>query len=253
MTRPRPDAPESTPRPEPATEGLNRLDRERAASVADEGGAAGAAVEGEDAVETIPGPDGRPIPRWSEEGRRRARKLHKALFALALLTCSASAQAGAYLTPFLGAAFGGRTDDSKLTWGGSLTLAGESGIVGFAADFGYTPDFLGSRGLGDNNMTTLMGNLVLLSPGRTRIYGSGGLGLMKTRVEDVTGFFDVDSNELGMNVGGGVFFMAGEHLGLQGDVRYFRQLSDPEPDGEFDVDLGSLDFWRAAGGLAIRF
>jgi hypothetical protein len=70
MTTPRPDGPESTPRPAPATEGLTRLDRERAASVADEGGASGAAVEAEHAVETIPGPDGRPIPRWSEEGRR---------------------------------------------------------------------------------------------------------------------------------------------------------------------------------------
>lgn len=79
MRTPRPAFEGSTPRPAPATEGLNRLDRERAASVADEGGASGAAVEGKDAVETIPGADGRPIPRWSEEGRRRARRLRSAL------------------------------------------------------------------------------------------------------------------------------------------------------------------------------
>ena len=54
-------------------------------------------------------------------------------------------------------------------------------------------------------------------------------------------------------MGGGILFMAGDHIGVQGDIRYFRQLTDPEPDNEFDVDLGSLDFWRATGGIAIRF
>ena len=36
-------------------------------------------------------------------------------------------------------------------------------------------------------------------------------------------------------------------------MRYFRNLTDPEPDNEFDVDLGSFSFWRATGGLVIRF
>jgi opacity protein-like surface antigen len=264
MARPREQGADATPAP--ATEGLDRLDRERASSLADEGGAAGAAVESEDAKpeddtptparplrarETIPGPDGRPIDRWSEEGRRRARRLRKGLFAIALLALASSAQAGAYLTPFAGAAFGGDSVSSPFTYGGSLTLAGD--VVGFAVDFGYTKDFFGDTAFGDNNMTTLMGNLVVLTPGRTRLYGSAGLGLMKTSVEDASGFFDVDSNELGFDVGGGVLFMAGEHIGIQGDIRYFRQLTDPEPDNEFDIDLGSLDFWRATGGLAIRF
>jgi hypothetical protein len=89
-------------------------------------------------------------------------------------------------------------------------------------------------------------------PGRTRIYASGGLGLMKTRVEDVSGFFEVDSNELGMNVGGGFIFVP-DRIGVQADVRYFRNLTDPEPDDEFDVDLGDLNFWRASVGIALRF
>lgn len=169
-----------------------------------------------------------------------------------LWLAAAPLQAEVLLTPFVGGAVGGDTDDAKLTYGGSMTFAPQDGGLGLAFDFGYTPDFLGS-GLGKNNVTTLMGNLVLISPGNARVYGSGGLGLLKTRVEDTTGFFKVDSNELGLNVGAGVIFRPRGPLGFQGDVRYFRNLTDPEPDDEFDVKLGGLDFWRITGGIVLTF
>jgi hypothetical protein len=99
-----------------------------------------------------------------------------------------------------------------------------------------------------------MANLVFMTPGAARVYGSGGLGLVKTRVRDITGFFQVDSNEVGFNVGGGLLVFPGEgSFGLQGDIRYFRNLTDPEPDHEFDVGLGGLDFWRATVGITLRF
>jgi hypothetical protein len=174
------------------------------------------------------------------------------VLAVAALGPARPAHAEGYLTPNIGLVLGGDTDDSKASYGGTLTFAGE-GLVGFAVDFAYTPDFLGTTGLGNNNATTLMGNLVLMTrPARTRIYASGGLGLMKTRVEDVSGFFEVDSNELGINVGGGFVFVP-DRLGVQGDVRYYRQLTDPEPDDEFDVDLGDLNFWRVSAGIVFRF
>jgi hypothetical protein len=171
---------------------------------------------------------------------------------LMALGAAAPLQAQVYLAPNAGLAFGGDTnDDAKVSYGGTLTFAGESHMLGFAVDYAYTPDFFAGD-LTDNNVNTLMGNLVLISHGRTRLYGSIGLGLMKTRVRDVNQFFNVDSNELGMDAGGGLLFAPGR-FGLQADVRYFRNLTDPEPDNEFDVDLGSFSFWRASGGLVIRF
>jgi hypothetical protein len=174
-----------------------------------------------------------------------------------LLLCvvpAAPSRAEAYLSPFIGGAFGGDVDDGKLTYGGTLMFKGEGGIIGFAVDFGYTPDFFGNTAFADNNVTTLMGNLVLISPGELKIYGSGGVGLLKTSVEDIGGFFDVDENDLGFNVGGGLMILPGQgRLGFQGDVRYFRNLSDDENDNEPDIDLGDLDFWRATAALAIRF
>jgi opacity protein-like surface antigen len=177
-------------------------------------------------------------------------KLRMMLF-LTALGVAGPLQAQTYLTPNIGMAFGGDLDDSRISYGGTLTFTGDV-PVGFAIDFAYTPDFLGTVAFGKSNATSLMGNLVLISNGRVRIYGSAGVGLMKTRVEDVSGFFEIDSNEFGFNAGGG-FIFAPNRLGIQGDVRYFRNLTDPEPDNEFDVDLGSLSFWRASGGIVFRF
>jgi hypothetical protein len=174
------------------------------------------------------------------------------VLALALTLAGGSAGAETLLSPSVGLAFGGRTDDSKITYGGTLTFKGS--LFGFAVDFGYTPDFFGSDSLGNNNLVTLMGNLVVMSPGPVRVYGSAGLGLVKSRVEDAAGLFEVDSNELGFGVGGGLLVFPGDgNVGLHGDIRYFRSLTDPEPDDEFDVDLGSLDFWRGEIGITFRF
>ena len=181
-------------------------------------------------------------------------RLRSSLIAITLLVATAAPlHADSYLTPYVGAGFGGRTDDHKIAYGGSLAFASERGVLGIGVDLGYTPDFIGTTGVGNNNVTSLMGNLMFLTPGRTRLYASGGLGLMKTRVEDVHGFFRVDSNDLGANLGGGVMLFPGDSIGLRADVRYFRNLTDPEPDAEFDVDLGGLSFWQATGGITFRF
>lgn len=174
------------------------------------------------------------------------------LLALAFTLAGAGLRAETLLSPSVGLAFGGRTDDSKFTYGGTLTFKGS--LVGFAVDFGYTSDFFGSDPLGNNNLITLMGNLVLMSPGSVRLYASGGLGLIKSRVEDAAGLFEIDSDELGFGVGGGLLIIPGDgNVGIHGDIRYFRSLTDPEPDDEFDIDLGDLDFWRGEVGITIRF
>ena len=189
------------------------------------------------------------------ETRRAPRKPGRKLHALLLLACLGAAplvRADVLLTPHIGAAFGGDVDSSKLSYGGSLSFMGGDGGFGFAVDFGFTPKFFGDS-LDKNNVTTLMGNLVLSSKGHTRIYGSAGVGLLKTRVEDIDRFFDVDSNEFGFNAGAGILIVPSGRVGFQGDIRFFRNLTDPEPDNEFDIEFGGLNFWRATGGLVIKF
>jgi hypothetical protein len=173
------------------------------------------------------------------------------LLALLVWGTAGTSRAETLLSPAVGLAFSGSTDDSRITYGGSLVFKGA--VAGFGIDFGYTPDFYGG-GLGNNNLVTLMGNLVVMSPGPLRIFGSAGLGLVKSRVEDATGLFEVDSNELGLGVGGGLIWLPGNgSVGIHGELRYFRGLTDPEPDDEWDVDLDDLSFWRGQVGITFRF
>jgi hypothetical protein len=195
--------------------------------------------------------------------------LAASLVTFATVAMPARASADWVFTPFIGATFGGNADvggngddfknefERRLSYGATLGWMG-GGILGFEADFGYSPNFFRADDnndninfIGDGNVTSLMGNLVLAAPlGPVRPYASGGIGLLKSKVDDAGQFFDATSNDLGYNLGAGVIL--GGKVGLRGDVRYFRSLQDTDPDG-IDFSLGNFKFWRGTVGVAFRF
>jgi opacity protein-like surface antigen len=141
-----------------------------------------------------------------------------------------------------------------------------AGAIGFELDFGYAPNFFESTegdadfDYGENNVTTLMANLVIGAPigGQRgvgiRPYASGGVGIIRTHIDEPFGLFDdVSTNDLGFNAGAGIAGFFSDNIGLRGDVRYFRSLQDKEPDDEFDLALGDLKFWRGSIGITFRF
>jgi hypothetical protein len=172
-------------------------------------------------------------------------------------------------TPFIGATFGGNAQvggvgddfkndfERKLTYGAALDWMG-AGIIGFEADFGYSPNFFGADAnsdkfnlVGDGNVTTLMGNLVVGAPlGPVRPYASGGIGLLKSHVDNTTQFLKASRNDLGYDLGGGV--TAGGKVGLRADLRYFRSLQSNSSDS-IDFSLGSFRFWRGTVGVTFKF
>ena len=189
---------------------------------------------------------------------------------LMLLPATASAQ-GWFFTPFVGANFGGDAtfgdfddfDDEaerRIDFGGTLGWLGDGG-VGFEVDFGYSPNFfentLGGANFdfGDNNLTTVMANILVGATGGegVRPYGSGGLGLMRSRIDGGSFFNDLSTNDLGFNLGGGVQGYFNDKVGIRGDIRYFRSLQDNEPDDEFDLALSDFDFWRGTVGVTFRW
>jgi hypothetical protein len=191
------------------------------------------------------------------------------LSALLATGLAAPAQADWILTPFGGLVFGGDLggdiggdggidleSQEHAVYGLSLGYMSDSAL-GFEVDFGYSPDFFGDENtiVPENNVATLMGNLVLNAPigGSGRVYLSGGGGLLRSQVDDTNDFFDVDRNDFGVNAGAGIVVPLGERFGLRGDIRYFRNIGDDEPDDEFDLDFGSFDFWRGTAGLSIIF
>jgi opacity protein-like surface antigen len=196
-----------------------------------------------------------------------------------VITAAAPAKASAdwLFTPFVGLNFGGSGtfsgdlgdfDDEfekRSTFGASLAWMG-GGVFGFELDFGYSPNFFestegdGDFVYGDSNVTTLMANVVVGAPvgGQSgmgiRPYASGGVGLIRTRIDDVDDLFGDAKSNFGMNVGGGVAGFFSDNIGLRGDVRYFRSLQDEDGDGDnFDFNLGSFSFWRGSIGVTFRF
>ena len=201
-----------------------------------------------------------------------------ALVLTAFAAAPAKASADWLFTPFVGMNWGGSagfneagTDfedefERKVNFGAQLSWMG-AGALGFEVDFGYAPNFFestagdGDFDYGDSNVTTLMANLKVGAPfggqtgGGIRPYASGGIGIIKSRIDDADDLFNVNSTNWGVNVGGGVAGFFSDNIGLQGDVRYFRSLEDTEAGGEddFNVGLGSFSFWRGTVGLVFRF
>jgi len=215
--------------------------------------------------------DGR--PQIDLRGHMSLRKviIAGAIAIAASVAAPQKASADWLLTPFIGSSAGGSANvfstegsfkndfEQKLNYGASLAWMG-AGIFGVEFDFGYSPNFFGVSNpdatinlVGDGNVTTAMGNLIVGAPmGPVRPYASGGLGLIATKVDSASQFFtNVSSNELGMNVGGGVMFL-GEHAGVRGDIRYFRSVTDSSSSG-VNLSLADFRFWRATAGVTFRF
>jgi opacity protein-like surface antigen len=211
---------------------------------------------------------------------RRIEIVKKGLIALAAVAMLASAPVSAsadwLFTPFIGANWGGSasfneagTDfedefERRMDFGASLAWMG-AGIAGFEIDFGYSPNFFETTSggddfaFGDSNVTTLMANVTLGAPiggqsgGGIRPYASGGLGIIKSRIDSADELFaDLDSTDWGFNVGAGVAGFFSDNIGIRGDVRYFRSLQDNDPDG-IDLALSDFRFWRGSVGVTFRF
>jgi opacity protein-like surface antigen len=186
------------------------------------------------------------------------------LAALTLVLAPGAASADWLFTPNIGTGFGGSASGREhLTYGASIGWMG-AGVLGWEADFAYTPEFFEGDDndvdlFDSSNVTTFMVNAILGVPvggttgGGFRPYFSGGFGLMQSNSTRASDLFEVNNSEFGFNLGAGAMGFVSDHVGIRGDVRYFRQLSDPEEDNEFDIGIGDLDFWRATAGVTFRW
>jgi hypothetical protein len=187
--------------------------------------------------------------------------------ALLLVLGPASARADWLFIPNIGTGFGGDLPKAdKLTYGASIGWMG-AGVLGWEADLAYTPQFFenGTDNVSfadSDNVTSVMGNVIVGIPigGQHgpgfRPYGVAGVGIMKEHVADASQLFNVDNNDLGFNVGVGALGFLSDHVGLRGDVRYFRDFENHGAQNNVDLanlGVGNFDFWRGTIGLAFRW
>lgn len=205
----------------------------------------------------------------------RDRALAGALALAVLLLPSTTARADVLFTPFVGANLGGSAvtpvadlvgDPSRTTFGGSFALMSR-GVFGVEADMGYTPKFFGADlelggvplSLVRNNVLTAMVNLTAGVPieGRggagVRPYAVGGIGLVRQQLSAAAGLVNYDVNDLGYNVGGGVFLFLSDNVGIRGDVRHFRTLGGNTLVDLIDLQPGGFNYTRATVGVTFRY
>jgi hypothetical protein len=186
------------------------------------------------------------------------------LFLLALAPGRASADT--LIVPFWGVNFGGDSgktfssaaESKQQTFGASASFFG-GGVVGFEADFGYSPDFFGKTDAGGSSVLTMVGNVMLAVPfgGQkgfgVRPYALAGVGLLQSSA-DFAGVFDEgDKNSLAWNTGGGVLVFFGNNFGVRFDIRFFQTFDDVDTSGGVIDAPGKVDFTRGSLGFVFRF
>jgi opacity protein-like surface antigen len=203
--------------------------------------------------------------------------LSAAVVTAACVAAPRPASADWTVTPFVGWNAGGSADvsgansstatskfDHKVDYGVSVTGMG-AGIIGAEIDFGYSPNFFantsGSNSVqfsSDSNVTTLTGNLIVGVPvgghgAQIRPYAVGGVGLVRSNVQDAAGLFTVNTkNDFGFDLGAGVMGFFTQNVGLRGDVRYFRGFNG-STDNVTGLGLSNFSFWRTSIGVSFKF
>lgn len=197
------------------------------------------------------------------------KRLSMTIAALALAIAPSAAWADGYFVPFIGANFGGNVgrplsetvdERNRMAWGfGVGGMAG--GIFGAEFDFSYTHNFYASDGtvVTKSNLITAMPALVIGIPigGQSgvgvRPYVLAGAGLLR-RDLDFNTLDTVSRNDFGYTLGGGVMGYFTDHVGLRGDVRYFRNFKVDDIDlTGVDFERGTFNFGRASLGVLFRF
>jgi len=179
----------------------------------------------------------------------------------ALLCVPATARADGYVNPYIGTNFLNNSGNGRAAFGVSGGYMG-AGVIGAEVDAGWAPSFFGNQGeFGSNYVFDLMGNVIVGAPiGGThgwgvRPYGTVGIGLIRSQysvgpANTVAGSVLVHNNDVGMNAGVGLMGFVNQHIGVRGDVRYFRNFDDNSV--IHDINFGALHFWRASFGLLLR-
>jgi len=189
----------------------------------------------------------------------RRRWIHVAA-ALLFLGSAQRANAQGFVSPFIGYNFGGDSgcpeitncDDKRVNWG--LGFGALGSIVGFEAEFAKTSDFFGSTSNQSTDVVTFMGNFMLAPKiGPIQPYGEAGIGVIRTSVETVGE--NSDENQIGWDIGGGVIAFFSRHVGIRGDIRYFRsfELLDTSKLPNLPINEKKLNFGRISGALVLKF
>ena len=175
-----------------------------------------------------------------------------------VLIASIPTRAQGFISPFVGFNFGGdstncaalRNCEEHRTIVG-LAIGSSHGAFGVEEDIAYAPQFFGKTPDQKNALLTAMSNLMVVIPaGPIQPYGVIGIGLVRPHMEFNATSLTLGKNALGWDIGAGLNLFLVKKVGVRGDVRRIKTLSDVTM-GVFSSD--KLEFWRGTAGLTFRF
>ena len=185
--------------------------------------------------------------------------INKSLVCLAFAAAASQpvpAGAETLFIPWVGANTGTSIGSGSVGLGASIGQT-VGGVIGVDFDFGYSPDFFGNNL--NSHVVTAMGNVTVALPfdrahgAGIRPYLTGGIGLIRSRIDVPLHRYSLASNDVGLAFGGGVIGFMGPHLGVRADVRYMHSLDD---DGVVDpfnsIDVSRLHYWRTSFAVVLR-
>ena len=167
-------------------------------------------------------------------------KLVAAFGCVCLLAAAAPAAAEWHITPMIGLTFSGNTDFVDLEqatgkvhpdYGVAVTFLG-GGVFAVEGLALRTPGFFKADGglLKSGGSIALMGNAVVTVPRRwteyfLRPFVSGGFGMLRASIEEVTPVFvPAPKNIASFNIGGGAVGFLTSRTGVRFDLRYYSNL-----------------------------
>jgi hypothetical protein len=181
-----------------------------------------------------------------------------------LVAAGGSASAQVFINPYVDTTLDAPSatgNSSRAGFGVSFGNVGR--IVGFETDLAYQPEIIDNtaNALAKSRVLVFTGN-VLVGPtiGKVKPYGAVGAGNLNLNVTSLSTVVvpnptSFSNNYLTVNFGGGVMGFFNEHIGMRGDLRYFRaygfDVNDFEGAGALALD--QFSFWRANIGLAVKF
>ena len=147
---------------------------------------------------------------------------------------------GVAVTPAVGFALDSDADVSLVISGALAYPLGESFAV--EGELGYLFDLAPDNANLDSSLTTIHGSLLYLINTEyvLRPYVAAGLGIGRLSLEVATPPESFHSTEVGLNLGGGVFYPLRDNMWFRGDVRYFNHIDDVPA------------AWRFTAGLVLR-
>ncbi len=191
-------------------------------------------------------------------------KLLKYLAPVLLVVCTARpAAAQFFINPFVDTTLTSPTATGSSTQRGfGVSLGNVGRIVGVETELAYHPDLIdtSANAVARNRVVTISAN-TLIGPtiGHVKPYGAIGAGDLYLNVTSAASVLvpnpaTISNNYFTIDAGGGVMGFFTPHLGVRGDLRYFRAYGFKVTDLELaGFALDHFDFWRASIGVAVKF